>query len=117
MSARERWVSGAIKVNSWLGRMGIAVLMNESIWICVKETRRLNSRIIYQILYIIREFGSVIYHQDWRKQRVSKGYKFWEKLKWYIEAYNNKWRVVVIGDMNDRVRDSEVEDVLFEFGV
>ena len=36
---------------------------------------------------------------------------FWEELKGHIEVCEDRWKVVVIGEMNTRVRDSEVEGV------
>ena len=41
-------------------REGVAVLMNEHIWMCVHEIRRINSRIMYAGVCIKREFWDVI---------------------------------------------------------
>ena len=52
-------------------REGVAVLMNERVWICVREIRRVNSRIMYVEFCIKREFWTVLLfmHQEWRDQR------------------------------------------------
>ena len=48
-----------------------------------------------------------------RNKEIRRGEKdaFWEELKGHIEVCKDRWKVVVIGDMNTRVRDSEVEGV------
>ena len=55
-------------------------------------------------------------HQEWREQRRRERERFWKKLKGCIKAYEDRRRLLVIGDMNAKVRD-EVEGVASKFGV
>ena len=42
---------------------------------------------------------------------------FWEELKGWIDVCEDRWKVVIIGDMNARVGYSEVGGVVGIFGV
>ena len=55
-------------------------------------------------------------HQEWREQRRRERERFLKKLKGCIKAYDDRRRLLVIGDMNTKVRD-EVEGVAGKFGV
>ena len=41
-------------------REGVAVLMNERVWMCAREIRRIKSRIMYMGICIKRELWTVI---------------------------------------------------------
>ena len=99
-------------------REGVAVLLNERVWMCVREIGRINSRIMYVEICIKREFWTVIvvYAPGMERPEEERDV-FWKELKGFIEVCEDRGKVVVIGDMNVRVGDSEVEGVVRESGV
>ena len=54
-------------------REGAAMLMNESVWLCVNEIRRAGSRIMYMGICIKRELWSVISMYGPGMKRSEKG--------------------------------------------
>ena len=56
--------------------------MNERLWMCVKEIRRVRSRIMYVGICIKREFWSAIsVHAPGMERSEEKRYRFLEELK------------------------------------
>ena len=85
-------------------REGVAVLMNERIWMCIKEIRWINFRIMHVELCIKRRFWNVIIVYVSGMERSEEEIDcFWEELKWCIELWEAREKVVAIGDMNARV--------------
>ena len=63
-------------------REGAAVLMNERLWMCVREIRRINSRIMYVSICMRREFSTIIVvYAPGRERPEEERGGFWEELK------------------------------------
>ena len=55
---------------------------------------------------------------EWKEERPEEERdNFWEELKGCIEVCEDRRKVVIIGDINARVDDSEVEGVVGKSGV
>ena len=67
-------------------REGIAVLMNERVWMCVREIRRMSARIVYVEICIKREFSTIIVVYVSGMERPEERDGFWEELKGCIEV-------------------------------
>ena len=92
---------------------GVAVLMNERVWRCVRKIRRINSRIMCVGVCIKREFWTVIVVFTSGMERLEEERDgFWEELKGSIKLCEDKGKAVLIRDMNAKVGDSEGEGVL-----
>ena len=93
-------------------------MVNEHVCICIRVIRRINSRIMYAGICIKKEFWTVIVVYALGMERLEEERDvFWEELKRCIDAYEDRGKVLIIGDMNVRVGDSEVEGVVGKFGV
>ena len=78
-------------------REGVAILLNECVWICVKEIRRINSGIMYVGICIKKEFWTVIvvYDPGMERSEEERG-GFSEEMKGCIEVCEDRWKVVII---------------------
>ena len=99
-------------------REGVAVVVNERVWMCVREIRRINLRIMYVSICMKRKFWTVIvvYAPGMERSEEERDV-FWEELKGCIDACEDRRKVMIIGGMNAKVGDSEVEGVVGKFGV
>ena len=92
--------------------------MNERVWMCEREIRRINSRIIYVSICIKRELWTVIVLNAPGMERSEEERDvFWEELKGCIDICEDRGKVVIIGDVNARVGDSKIRGVISKFGV
>ena len=83
-----------------------------------KEIRKVKSMIMSLGIGIKREFWSVItVHAPGMERSKEKRESYWKELKGCTERYEDRGRVLVIGDMNARVGDGDVKGVLGKFGV
>ena len=99
-------------------RQGVAVLIKERVWMCVREIRRINSKIMYVSISIKREFWTVIAVYVPRMERSEEERDvFWEELKGSIDVCEDRGKVVIIGDMNAKVGDREVEGIVEKYRV
>ena len=91
--------------------------MNECVWMCVREVRRINLRIMYVGICIEREFWTLIavYAPGMERSEEERD-GFWKELKGNIRVCEDRGKVVIIGDMNARVGDNEI-GVVGKFGV
>ena len=77
--------------------------MNERVWICVREIRRINLKIMYVSIRMKREFWTVIivYTPYTRNGEIREEIDwFWEEMKGCIEVCEDSGKVVIIGNMN-----------------
>ena len=78
-------------------REGVAVLMNERVWMCVREIKGSNSRILHVEICIKREFWTVIVVNTPGMERPEEERDdFREELKGCIEVCEDRRKVVII---------------------
>ena len=97
---------------------GVAVLLSQEMWESVIECKEVNSRLMWVRLKVGGERWVIISAYGPGSERCEEERNgFWEELSECIGSFEERERVVVLGDLNARVGEEPVEGVIGEFGV
>ena len=103
------------------GKEGCAILMSERVWKCVTDYGWKGSRIVWVKckLGIIRYAWVCVYAPV--NMKTTNGRKemekFWNELNECVNSFEEGRKVIVMGDMNAKVGDECMEDVVGKWGV
>jgi exonuclease III len=112
-------VKGRISgVGGGRGREGVALLLSERVLEKVVEWREVSSRILWvkmkwegESWIFVSAYGPGSERSDQERE------EFWKELSECIDGFGINSQVVVLGDLNARVGDEEVEGVVGKYGV
>ena len=108
-------VSGVVRGRA---REGVAVLLSEWMLERVVEWKEVSSRLMWVRVRMGKECWAFVsaYGPGCEKNEDERN-EFWYELGSCVEGLNRRNYVVVLGDLNARVGDREVEGVIGKFGV
>ena len=99
-------------------REGVAIIMKDEWWRCVREFKRVNPRLMWVRLKLSKEswvFVCAYAPVSGGNEREREA--FWEELNECLGSLNKTDRVCVLGDLNARVGNTRVNRVVGPFGV
>ena len=99
-------------------REGVAIVMKEEWWEKVVESKMVNSRLMWVRVIVGKEkwvFVCAYAPVSGSDERVRE--EFWEKLDECLGGFGVRDRICVLGDLNARVGNTIVRDVVGPFGV
>ena len=103
------------------GKEGCAILMSGRVWKCVTDYGRKGTRIVWVKCKIgLVKYAWVSVYAPVNMKTVkgkNEMMKFWNDLNECIKCFEIGRRVIVMGDMNARVGDESVEEVVGKWGV
>src|ERR1700755_3177614 len=99
-------------------REGVAIVMRDEWWSCVKARGRMGARIVWVRLRLRREYwvficayAPVVGANERERER------FWESLSECVGSFDGRDHVCLLGDLNARVGVRRVNRVIGPFGV
>ena len=97
---------------------GVALLLSEDMWANVLEWRAVSSRIVWVRLKLGRERVAIVSVYAPGSERTEEEREcFWEQLSECLSGFAQNERAIVLGDMNARVGDAEIDGITGHFGV
>ena len=103
------------------GKEGCAILMSERVWKGVTDCGWKGSRIVWVKSKIgLIKYAWVCVYAPVNKRTLkgkSEMRKFWKDLNECIECFEIERKVIVMGDMNAKVGDERVDEVVGKWGV
>ena len=100
-------------------KQGVAIVVKEDLWEYVRECKEVSPR----LMWVRMKIGCLIwvfvaaYAPDMGSTNENERDAFWELLNECLEGFSASERVMVMGDLNARVGDSEVEGIVGKYGV
>jgi exonuclease III len=99
-------------------REGVAIMLSEMMWSSVKEWKAVSSRIIWVRLQCGNENWVIVSaYGPGSEKKEDERERFWEALSECVSGLEQSVRMVVLGDMNARVGNMEIEGVSRKSGV
>ena len=97
---------------------GVAVIISGRLWGGVREYKCINSRMMWVKLKVNGEKVVIIsVYGPGMEKRGDERELFWESLNECIASFSEDERVIVLGDLNAKVGDREIEGVIGKYGV
>ena len=99
-------------------REGVALVLSKWMLSEVVEWKEVSSRLMWVRVRLGKEcwaFASVYGPGSEKSEEIRNN--FWNELTSYVEGLSRRNYVIVLGDLNARVGEREVEGVLGKFGV
>ena len=108
-------VSGVVRGRA---KEGVALVLSEWMWSKVVEWKEVSSRLMWVKVKLGRECWAFVsaYGPGCERPDEERS-EFWNSLAECVEGLSRRNYVVVLGDLNARVGDREVEGVVGKFGV
>jgi len=99
-------------------REGVAVLLSERLREKVVEWKELSSRLMWVcVKWGVETWMFVSAYGPGTERSVEEREEFWKELSECVASAKEGWKVVVLGDLNARVGDEVVENVIGRYGV
>ena len=100
------------------GREGVAILLSEWLMKLVVEWKEVSSRLMWVRIRLGREcWAFVSAYGPGSEIKEEQRNEFWSELADCVEGLSRRNYVVVLGDLNTRVGNEEIEGVLGRYGV
>ena len=99
-------------------QQGVGFLVSERVWSCVQEWKGVSSRIMWLRLKFGCEKWLIIsvYGPDMGRREAERE-AFWEDLNECVKECRADEKVVVLGDMNAKVGEHEIDGITGKYGV
>ena len=100
------------------GREGVALLLSEEMWGCVVEWKEVSARMTrvkLRIEDVSWVFVNAYGHGSEKSEKERE--EFWSDLNECVESVGRNVNVVLMGDLNARVGDEQVDGVIEKYGV
>ena len=99
-------------------REGVAMVISGRLWGRVREYKCINSRMMWVKLKVNGEKVVVVsVYGPGMEKNENERERFWESLNECISGFSEGERVIVLGDLNAKVGEREIDGVVGKFGV
>ena len=97
---------------------GVAILLSEGMWECVNDWREVSARLMWVRMTVGQERWVIVgAYGPGSERSAEERERFWEEICECVAGFDEREWVMVVGDLNARVGDREIEGVTGKFGV